>query len=202
MNMLVKAAEVECRGLLSKSGIRQPPIRSFMDDLTVTATSVTGCRWLLRRLERLITRARMMFKPAKSRSLVLRKGRVEDKYRLHLDGVLIPSVSEKPMKSLGKIFDGTLRDKAVVQSTHMELKSWLSAVDKSGLPGKFKAWIYQHGILPRLLWPLLVNEVPITIVEGFERNISQFLRRWLGLPKSLSSIALHGHSNKDATSLH
>lgn len=36
MNMVVKAAETECRGLLSKSGIRQPPIRAFMDDLTVT----------------------------------------------------------------------------------------------------------------------------------------------------------------------
>ncbi len=79
MNMLVKAAEVECRGPLSP----------------VTATSVTGCRWLLQGLERLMTWARMAFKPAKSRSLVLRKGRVEDKYRFHLDGALIPSVSER-----------------------------------------------------------------------------------------------------------
>ncbi|XP_049337547.1 uncharacterized protein LOC125802987 [Astyanax mexicanus] len=196
MNMMVKAAEVECRGPLSRSGIRQPPIRAFMDDLTVTATTVTGCRWLLRGLERIITLARMMFKPGKSRSLVLRKGRVVEKYRFNLDGVLIPSVSEKPVKSLGKIFDSTLKDKAAVQSTQAELKSWLSAVEKSGLPGKFKAWIYQHGILPRILWPLLIYEVPITIVEGWERNISQYLRRWLGLPKSLSSIALYGHTNK------
>lgn len=34
MYMLVKAAEVECRGPLSKSGIQQSPIRAFMDDLT------------------------------------------------------------------------------------------------------------------------------------------------------------------------
>ncbi|KAK0146618.1 hypothetical protein N1851_014073 [Merluccius polli] len=33
----------------------------------------------------------------------------------------------------------------------------MTAVDKSGLPGKFKAWIYQHGVLPRILWPLLVS---------------------------------------------
>ncbi|XP_076860736.1 uncharacterized protein LOC143513938 [Brachyhypopomus gauderio] len=196
MNMMVKAAEVECRGPLSKSGMRQPPIRAFMDDLTVTATTVTGCRWLLQGLERIITWARMMFKPAKSRSLVLRKGKVVEKYRFYLDGVLIPSVTEKPIKSLGKIYDSTLKDKVAVQSTHAELKRWLSAVDKSGLPGRFKAWIYQHGILPRLLWPLLVYEVPTTMVEGFERNISQYLRRWLGLPKSLSSIALYGNSNK------
>lgn len=37
---------------------------------------------------------------------------------------------------------------------------------------------------------------PIIILEGFKHNISQFLRRWLGLPKSPNSIALYGHSNK------
>ncbi|KAI4901999.1 hypothetical protein NFI96_003045 [Prochilodus magdalenae] len=33
MNMLVKAAETECRGPLSKSGIRHLPMQTFMDDL-------------------------------------------------------------------------------------------------------------------------------------------------------------------------
>lgn len=40
MNMVVKATEVECRGPLSKSGIQQPPIRAFMDGLTVIIISV------------------------------------------------------------------------------------------------------------------------------------------------------------------
>ncbi|CAJ1075238.1 LOW QUALITY PROTEIN: uncharacterized protein LOC109089580 [Xyrichtys novacula] len=196
MNMLVKSAEVECRGPLSRSGTRQPPIRAFMDDLTVTTTSVPGCRWLLQGLEQLISWARMSFKPAKSRSLVLRKGKVSDQFRFMLGDIRIPSVSEKPVKSLGKLFTGDLKDTAARQGTSDDLDTWLSAVDKSGLPGKFKAWIYQHGILPRLLWPMLIYEVPITTVEGFERKVSRFLRRWLGLPRSLSSIALFGHNTK------
>ncbi|KAI2644199.1 Renalase [Labeo rohita] len=113
-----------------------------------------------------------------------------------MNGLQIPSLTEKPVKSLGKLFDVTLRDTVAIQAMHAELKTWLAAVDRSGLPGKFKAWIYQHGILPRLLWPLLMYQVPITTVETLERNISQFLRRWLGLPKSLSCIALYGHTNK------
>lgn len=68
------------------------------------------------------------------------------------------------------------------------------AIDKSGLPGKFKTWIYQHRVLPRHLWPLLVYKVPMSMEETMERNIGQFLSRWLGLPRSLSSIALYGHS--------
>ncbi|KAL4001244.1 hypothetical protein ACER0C_006543 [Sarotherodon galilaeus] len=89
-----------------------------------------------------------------------------------------------------------LKDAASIQATNKDLKTWLAAVDKSGLPGKFKAWIYQHGILPRILWPLLVYEVPISTVEGFKMRISRFLHRWLGLPRSLSSIALYGYNNK------
>ncbi|GAA6088617.1 uncharacterized protein LOC109140547 [Tachysurus ichikawai] len=47
MNMLVKSAEPECRGPKSKTAIWQPPIRAFMDDLTVTVESVPGARWIL-----------------------------------------------------------------------------------------------------------------------------------------------------------
>lgn len=167
-----------------------------MDDLTVTTESVPGCRWILQGLEKLISWARMRFKPAKSRSLVVKKGKVTDRFRFNIDGSMIPSISEKPVKSLGKVFDSSLKDASSIQATCQELDSWLRAVDRSGLPGKFKAWIYQHGIVPRILWPLLVYEVPISTVETLERKVSTLLRRWLGLPRSLSNIALYGNTTK------
>lgn len=138
----------------------------------------------------------MSFKPSKSRSMVLKKGKVDDKFRFNIAGTPIPSITEKPVKSLGKMFDSTLRDTTSIKSTCAEWDSWLKAVERSGLPGKFKAWLYPHGILPRVLWPLLIYEVPLSTVESLERNVSCYLRRWLGLPKSLSSIALYGNSNK------
>ncbi|KAJ3585391.1 hypothetical protein NHX12_014110, partial [Muraenolepis orangiensis] len=172
MNMLTKSAEPECRGPRTNSGQRQPPIRAFMDDLTVMTESVPGCRWILKGLEELVEWARMRFKPAKSRSMVLRKGKVVDKFRFNIADTAIPSISEKPVKSLGKVFDCSLRDTTSIQSTCTELDGWLKSVDKSGLPGKFKAWVYQHGILPRILWPLLVYAVPISTVETLERRCS------------------------------
>ena len=101
MNMLVKAAEVECRGPLSKSGICQPPIRAFMDDLTMTTLSVTGSRRLLKGSEQNTTWAQMSFKPAKSRSLVLKKGKVMERVHFTIAGKKIPTLNEKPVKSLG-----------------------------------------------------------------------------------------------------
>ena len=90
--------------------------------------------------------------------LSLKERKLADQFRFMLGDTRIPSVSEKPVKSLGKIFTGNLKDTAARQGTSDDFDIWLSAVDKSGLPGKFKAWIYQHGILPRLLWSLLINE--------------------------------------------
>lgn len=43
---------------------------------------------------------------AKSRSMVLRKGKLEDKFRFYI----IPTITEKPVESLGKVFDSSLRD--------------------------------------------------------------------------------------------
>ncbi|KAJ3589962.1 hypothetical protein NHX12_007919 [Muraenolepis orangiensis] len=134
----------------------------------------------------------MRFKPAKSRSMVLRKGKVVDKFRFNIADTAIQSISEKPVKSLGKVFDCSLRDTTSIQSTCTELDGWLKSVDKSGLPGKFKAWVYQHGILPRILWPLLVYAVPISTVETLERRLiisSDFLS---GLGSTPSPVAWSG----------
>lgn len=43
---------------------------------------------------------------------------------------------------------------------------------------------------------LLVYEVPISTVETLERKVSSCLRRWLGLPRSLSNITLYGNTTK------
>ncbi len=98
-----------------------------------------------------------------------------DQFHFTLGGTQIPSVSEKPIKSLGKMFDQSLKDTASRQQIRSDLTAWLTAIDKSGLPGKFKDWMYEHAILPRLLCPLLVHEVPVTTVEALERNNVTFL---------------------------
>lgn len=81
-------------------------------------------------------------------------------------------------------------DTTSIQLTCTELDGWTS------LAYLVKAWMCQHGILPRILWPLLIYAVLISIVKTLERRVSNHLRRWPDLPKSLSSIALYGHHNK------
>ena len=81
-----------------------------------------------------------------------------------------------------------------MEDTKKKLLSWLRTADGSGLPGKNKAWIYQHGILPRLIWLFLIDEIATTTVEAMEREVSRYLRRWLGVPSSFTSIGLYSNS--------
>lgn len=78
----------------------------------------------------------------------------------------------------------------------IQVETWMKSLEKSGLPGKYKAWGYQHGVLPRPLWPLLMYEVPVSTVEGLERKLNTYLRRWLGVPRSFCSIGLSSKGSK------
>ena len=144
----------------------------------------------------LFTWSRMNFKPSKSRSLALKKGKVQDRFRFKVNGEFIPTVTQQPVKSLGKWFRGSLNDRESVAEMRLQTDEWMRTVDRSGLPGKYKAWIYQHGVLPRLLWPLLVYDVPLTTVELLERRMNGYLRRWLGVPRSFASIGLYSSGSK------
>ena len=195
MNLMVKSVEKMSRGPWMRAGVRQPPVRAFMDDMTVSTKTIIEARWTLKEIEDIIHWARMKIKPTKSRSLVLKKGKISEQ-KFQIGDEIIPTVSEKPVKCLGKYFDDTLGDTRNVSDTTKQLDTWMTTIDKSALPGKYKAWIYQHGVLPRVLWPLLVYDVPMTTVEAMERLASGYLRRWLAVPRSFSSVCLYSSGTK------
>jgi hypothetical protein len=194
MNLIIKAGDRETRGPKTKSDIRLPPQRGFMDDLTITTESHIQARWILTALEDVVSWARMAFKPRKSRALILRRGKVVQNTALRVQGVEVPSLIDNPIKCLGKWFDITLGDANNTQHVKQQLQEGLKKIEKTSLPGKFKAWIFQHGMLPRLLWPLMLYEIPTTVVEKLETMANKSLRRWFGLPPSMTSIGLYNKS--------
>ena len=113
MNLLITRAERECRGPLTDNKDRYPSCRAFMDDLSVTTESQAGTRWILKALEVLATWARLQFKPQKSRSLVIHKGK-KVHHSFTLQQTEIPTIQDQPIKCLGKWFTESLND---VQTT-------------------------------------------------------------------------------------
>lgn len=52
-------------------------------------------------------------------------------------------------------------------------------MDKTALPGKLKLWCLQYGLLPCLMWPLTVLEVPHH--QSQDAQEKHHLKKWLGL---------------------
>ena len=51
-------------------------------------------------------------------------------------------------------------------------------------------------LIPRLAWPMQTYEVSFMRIEKMERLIRKFLKKWLGVPKSIRNVALFCSSTK------
>jgi hypothetical protein len=191
MEVIIRSSKWVVGGQRVDSGFRLPPLRAYMDDITTLTTTVPCTRRLLRKLEENISWARMKIKPSKSRSISIVKGVLSD-LKFFIGDDQIPTVSEQPVKSLGRWYDASLKDKDQVQQLHKDISSSLQSIDNTQLPGKLKAWCLQFGLLPRVLWPLALYEVPISTVEKMERGVTGYLKKWLGVPRCLTTIGLYG----------
>ena len=184
MEMILKSTDVE--GLVVKA-----PLKAFMDDITVLSEVEAATRRVLKRLDDLITWSRMKFKAKKSRSCSLREGKMKQ-IKFSIAGDPMPTVKEKPVKSLGRWYAGNLTDRSRGVEVYNQALEGLASIEHSNLAGKFKLWCLQFGLYPRLLWPLMIYEVAESRVEMIEKKCRAYTRKWLGLPKCLNTSALYG----------
>ena len=93
---------------------------------------------------------------------------------------------------MGRWYNEELNDSEQIEQLRKDVVDGIGRIEKSGLPGKLKLWCLQFGLFPRLMWPLSVYEVPISKVERLERLVNSYIRKWLGVPRCISSVALYG----------
>ena len=72
-----------------------------------------------------------------------------------------------------------------------KLVGGLATLDKSLLLGTSKVWILQFLLLQQVRWPIMIYDIPISIVEKLEQHISKHIRKWLGFHPTLSPLALY-----------
>ena len=100
----------------------------------------------------------------------------------------ISSIHPRPIKFLGHIIDGSISDRNSSAELADKLLSALSVVDKSHFIGMQKLWILQHLLIPRIQWPLLIYEIPISLAFKLEQKVSVFIRNWFHQHHSISSL--------------
>ncbi|GFN76251.1 reverse transcriptase [Plakobranchus ocellatus] len=86
-----------------------PPLKAFMDDIAILYVKENETRRMLIRLDAVMNWSRTSFKPTNSRSLSIRKGKLQD-VCLKLASQNIPRISQEPIKSLGRWYDSSQKD--------------------------------------------------------------------------------------------
>ena len=196
MEVLLKAAMSGAGSVDLGNGYQMPPLKAFMDDTTVLSTKEDETRQILKKLDILVASSRMRFKPKKSRILSLRKGKVDETVTFTVANQAIPTVTEEPVKSLGRWYDDSLKDTKRGKETKQMAEESMQVIDHCSLPGKYKVWCLQFMLIPKLLWPLLIYDISTSTVESIEAKINRYTRKWLGVPPGLTDVALYGRQAK------
>ena len=173
-----------------ENGNSLPLLRGFMDDLSVMTTGVPYGREILERVEFVLEWARMKPKASKSRSCVIIKGRCMNVEPFVVGNEVIPSLQRKPLRTMGRDYDASLTDINMRVDLVKQINDGLRCIDKSFATGIMKLFTYQTRLLPKICWPIMIHEIPLSWVEKYDKRICVFFRKWLGVSKSLSSVAL------------
>ena len=196
MQLLLNAVGSRVEEAYVGKGILMPSVKAFMDDTTLVLNKCISMRRALDAFSGLLSWCGMSFKATKSRSLSLRRGKIDDNVTFSVAGNRIPTLREEPVKSLGRWYDDSLNDTGrcseVLRSAFEDMKK----IDAAPLQSRFKLWLLQFVLLPRLLWPLSMYEMSLPLVEKLERRMNKFTRKWLGLPPGFSSVALYSKTAK------
>ena len=165
-----------------------------MDDLSLMSPTVSGAQTLLSWCTTALIWAGLEFRADKSRSICIIKCRSMNttpfsvpKAKDQLEpSSPIPTIHSRPVKFLGRIIDGSLSDRnssAELANKHL---AGLKTIDRSHFTGTQNLWIIQHLLIPRIQWPLLIYDVPISLAFKLEQKVSVFIRKRLHLHHSTS----------------
>jgi hypothetical protein len=100
-------------------------------------------------------------------------------------------------KFLGRWISIDLDDKLTKRKFAADFFGWLDLVDKDLINGLMKLWVYQHYILAKSSWPLLIQDFNRDFAAKIiEQPTGAYLRRWAGLFKSADAGALYRPRDK------
>ena len=193
--MTLKRAQVR-QYYLRKCDVQIPVLKEYVDNNTICAASESNAQLLLNEVNDFMNWSKMRIKPAKSRSLVMKRGKLIREEPFQENGQQIPRVQNKPVKFLGRVINGDLNDKQAHEDIEELLQHWLWKLATSVRAGVMKCWIYQHVIVPKLQWQLMIYDVPLSHVEWMEIVVAKSRRKWMGVSSDLTKVALFCHQSK------
>ena len=179
-------------GYQISDSVHRVNILQYAADTCLLANSPASCQFLLSSVADWLHWAGMTAKVPKCKCISLQgsTGRLTDPH-LQLHGISIPFTKDS-IKFLGLEVQVPNYDNTFKESLQTNLLRMLEAVDSTSVSRRQKLLLYKAGVCPRLTWPLLVHEYPITWVERhIDALTTRYLKRWAGLAKSANTGLLN-----------
>ena len=104
---------------------------------------------------------------------------------------MIPALQRKPLRTLGRVYDPDVKDGWFKKELKKKVVEGLKQLNRGHARGVMKLWALHHILLPQVRWDLMVYELPVSFVEGLEKVVNRYIRRWLGVGRSLTDVALY-----------
>ena len=135
MEVILKAGEDSAGPANLGGGSYMAPLKAFMNDTAIICSKKDETRRMLKRLDVLIAWRRMKFKPKKSCSLSLRKGKIDVTTIFTVANQQVPTAIQEPVKSLGRWYFSSMKDTKKGLETVELATEGLLAINRYGLQG-------------------------------------------------------------------
>lgn len=126
MKVIIRASKWVVGGKRLKSRVWLMNIRAHMDDMMTLTTTASCTRHLLGKLQESITWAKMKVNPSKSRSIFNH----QRSQKFFINDEPVATVSEKPVISLGRWYDTSLRDHEQVRELRQDIGRGLENINQ------------------------------------------------------------------------
>ena len=109
--------------------------------------------------------------------------------QLSTSGKSIPFLGDETFKFLGRKMSSKKNG-----LTRAEIKENfignLEITSKANITGPMKVWLYNHFIVAFITWPFMSYDLPISFGEELKAVATKYLKRWLGITKSITETIL------------
>ncbi|CAM9970403.1 unnamed protein product, partial [Heterosigma akashiwo] len=163
---------------------------AFADDVAlVTATAAENQLSIDIFQEILDWTITMLLKASKCRSWAIGRVSALEYRKFTTNGEVIMCITDDKeaslmFKLLGVLMQWGLRSDRIFERLRLLLEGWLARVDGCSLPGAYKVWIVNYVVYSRLVWHLVVHDVPDTVVRGWRHQCVRMYKKWLGVTRS------------------
>ena len=123
----------------------------------------------------------MRAKPPKCKSL---------SFKVFKKGKSIPFLGDEPFKFLCRKMSSKKNG-----LTRAEIKENyignLEITSKANITGHMKVWLYNNFIVAFITWPFMIYDLPISFGEELKAVAPKYLKKWLGITKSITESGLY-----------